>query len=948
MKNLIKSVLALALTTVSVSTFAQTDVTSKYLVNAGFDDSQSFVTGNVRTYAKDVQTGEFGQMQPVTGWTLGVENGDARAGAAFACGATYFIGGLGCNVPSTNSEGTSEGGVLGALGVWTGTVQYVQNVTLAPGVYTITVPTYNSSGTSQAFAKNLVGFIDDKGNEYLSSVAKIELGKWTNQTVSFTIGKETSGQISLGWASTNKGNGDQQHIFYDCVKIEYQTFVEAAKKTPVTFSVMNPEFTFDTSGWKTYYASKAPSNVKLANNKQGDFTGNFFENWDQNPFEGSVYQIIPNMPAGKYQLKIAAFGNSVVENGLYVYLNDSQTKITSTEPQFYTVDYTLNSDGDLDFGIRNKKVVNWMGIDNVSLTLLGLKPLSLGDPALSMDATVDVDPEKAAKVTVTFPDTKALTADVESAKYDITIEYEVYKGTELLTSGSATAAKDSPIEITIPASDLESKSKYTVKVVSAKDTFCKDYEAATYKDAKIEFTTTATEFEKAQLAFEERINDAEEILENAVIGVNPFQYLPAKAKKFAEEIAKAKEQLEKITDVIDLFDAIALFDMKVAMFHPILPQVNEKFLIKHKASGLYLNLADGVKISASGTPVQFHRTENNTWYIYSTPKREYVGYEGSNAWTMTNTKNHEFSISAESYNIHYILGKNGYIATDATAEGASVYGDKGKNGNGQWFIEYYETAPLQNLGFDEGNIVSEGICTYGKDMAANGTSLYSAQEVTGWTNASFGAAGDGYENNGFACGAYAWGSTNFLGGKGYTAPATNYEGNTDGAGLGVVATWTTKAQYTQQMELAAGTYTITVPVYNVGGTGEVAKNLIGFVTGDGDEYLATSKKYPVGEWYLEQVTFTLSADTEGVLSVGYEAANAGSGSMPHLFLDYVSVEEGAPSNGSSEEATAVNGISAGATPVAIYSVDGARLQSLQKGMNIVKMSNNQTKKIIVK
>ena len=39
---------------------------------------------------------------------------------------------------------------------------------------------------------------------------------------------------------------------------------------------------------------------------------------------------------------------------------------------------------------------------------------------------------------------------------------------------------------------------------------------------------------------------------------------------------------------------------------------------------------------------------------------------------------------------------------------------------------------------------------------------------------------------------------------------------------------------------------------------------------------------------------------------------------------------------------------AGETPVAIYSVSGARLAAPQKGINIVKYQNGQTRKILVK
>ena len=37
-----------------------------------------------------------------------------------------------------------------------------------------------------------------------------------------------------------------------------------------------------------------------------------------------------------------------------------------------------------------------------------------------------------------------------------------------------------------------------------------------------------------------------------------------------------------------------------------------------------------------------------------------------------------------------------------------------------------------------------------------------------------------------------------------------------------------------------------------------------------------------------------------------------------------------------------------ATPAAIYSINGTRLSTMQRGINIVKMSNGETKKVIVR
>ncbi|MCF0199153.1 MAG: hypothetical protein HUK02_07490, partial [Bacteroidaceae bacterium] len=79
--------------------------------------------------------------------------------------------------------------------------------------------------------------------------------------------------------------------------------------------------------------------------------------------------------------------------------------------------------------------------------------------------------------------------------------------------------------------------------------------------------------------------------------------------------------------------------------------------------------------------------------------------------------------------------------------------------------------------------------------------------------------------------------------------------------------------------------TITIPTYNERGTGAVTKNLCGFVTDDGEEYLAETTTFPVGQWTNEVIKFSLSEETSGHFSIGYEASNAGSGSMPHLFVD---------------------------------------------------------------
>ena len=194
---------------------------------------------------------------------------------------------------------------------------------------------------------------------------------------------------------------------------------------------------------------------------------------------------------------------------------------------------------------------------------------------------------------------------------------------------------------------------------------------------------------------------------------------------------------------------------------------------------------------------------------------------------------------------------------------------------------------LLNSDFSEDSPVEVGICTYGRDMASNGTSDYSLLSVNGWDILSAGVTDGDYENNAVAGGTFAISSSAWLGGNTFTAPAINSEGNAEGTALGIVAVWGATAQYAQDVMLEAGTYVLKVNYINTAGTGSFSKNLCGFIEADGTEHLFPTKSYAVGKWNTEIITFELAETTTGTISLGYTAANAGSASMPHLFIQNV-------------------------------------------------------------
>lgn len=209
----------------------------------------------------------------------------------------------------------------------------------------------------------------------------------------------------------------------------------------------------------------------------------------------------------------------------------------------------------------------------------------------------------------------------------------------------------------------------------------------------------------------------------------------------------------------------------------------------------------------------------------------------------------------------------------------------------------YETA---NLDFEATEPITDGICTYAKDMSKNGTVHFGAQPVDGWnvlnvTDNIYEGSDRGVLDQ-KAGGVFEYGSDAWLGGAEYKAPAAAPEGSSGMKALGLVSVWggnNAIIQYTQDIVLDEGSYELEVVVMNTAGTNALTKNLIGFIAEDGTEYLAKTKSYPVGEWTTEVISFTLDKKTFGQLSLGLQNAS-GSGAAPHLFIDGVAINTIAP------------------------------------------------------
>lgn len=210
-------------------------------------------------------------------------------------------------------------------------------------------------------------------------------------------------------------------------------------------------------------------------------------------------------------------------------------------------------------------------------------------------------------------------------------------------------------------------------------------------------------------------------------------------------------------------------------------------------------------------------------------------------------------------------------------------------GTGQMWAQTDVTSTyLTNADFSQTTALDNGLCGYGKDMSDNGTTYYGLQTVDGWTSVV--VAGDNsnssYPNSGMGGAVFAYGSDQLMMGNKTKAPSTDPDGNS-GNCLGFFGVWGCGGYYYQEVTLAAGKYTINIPVYNQSGT-QANTSYIGWIPNSGTSYtLATNPT--VGSWTTLTTDFTLTDATTGKICLGYKSTDNGSGANAMLYFDKVQI-----------------------------------------------------------
>lgn len=182
---------------------AQTDITRYVLVNAGFDESSSWVTANVDTQGDP-------NSHEVVGWT---GSGAAwSASAAMGYGSETQLNGV--TVPAADPAGNNDGGALGVSCGWGGKISYSQTLiqALPAGTYTIAYKAINLGTASQLKAE--ISFAGQT-KEATASFASA----WTEYKAEFTITENPAANLEISFTAVSGGSGSNAKIFVDGVKI---------------------------------------------------------------------------------------------------------------------------------------------------------------------------------------------------------------------------------------------------------------------------------------------------------------------------------------------------------------------------------------------------------------------------------------------------------------------------------------------------------------------------------------------------------------------------------------------------------------------------------------------------------------------------------------------------------------------------------------------------------
>ena len=361
MKKIFTSLLTFAFLAVAGTSWAQTDVTSQYIKNPGFEDCTAITANQTTSSTEDYAS---------SGWTLGGGHVDNSCGAVVSYGSTYTLNDA--TAPTSDNAGAT-GNALGISAGWGASVYYTSDeVTLPVGTYALTANVYNANTSSENMT-SLLGF-----GSYTSIKTSFASSKWVKDVVVFTLTEETTGKFQIGGTAQSSTSTTNAKIFIDNLTlVKYESISECYKALgDVTFLIANPTINGST-GWTT--SKPNGGNGPLLNSVS-------FEYWQSSAAKGAFdyYQTIKNLPAGKYTVSAEMYNSTNGESGATfsatsgVYASSGNNEVyklvdvDGTELIKYTTDEITVTNGELRIGIKSQKTMTarWFVADNFSLTFV--------------------------------------------------------------------------------------------------------------------------------------------------------------------------------------------------------------------------------------------------------------------------------------------------------------------------------------------------------------------------------------------------------------------------------------------------------------------------------------------------------------------------------------------------------------------------------------------------
>lgn len=197
-----------ALTLLSSSAWADVEISDLYLQNAGFDDESHF------DYRISDQGNVAQEILPIYGWTKDFSVDYTVCGIyEYGTGKTFNTYG---KVPSSGYD-NSKGGCLALSTGWDQAMKFYQTVTLPAGNYKIQTAYYNGSNSNDGYS--LLGWIPNNGDAKVSSMSSFPSNQWKVDEVSFSLSKETTGRIQIGFKAVANGSANSAKVVSDYVKL---------------------------------------------------------------------------------------------------------------------------------------------------------------------------------------------------------------------------------------------------------------------------------------------------------------------------------------------------------------------------------------------------------------------------------------------------------------------------------------------------------------------------------------------------------------------------------------------------------------------------------------------------------------------------------------------------------------------------------------------------------